>query len=126
MLHLIGKVLLLLIYAISGLGKFIDIRGTYKVVTKANVPFPLIATLAAIIIQLLGVFFLLFSYPSYLSKVFFLPPKYGVIGAILLIIFTIFATYYFHNYLNDASQKWNFYKNIGLIGGLVLLMSDYI
>ena len=44
------------------------------------------------------------------------------IGALLLIIFLIPATLIFHNFLADASQVNAFLKNVGLIGGLLMVV----
>jgi putative oxidoreductase len=45
------------------------------------------------------------------------------IGAILLILFLIPASLFFHNFLRDPGQLNNFLKNLGLIGGLLLVIS---
>ncbi|BCL37081.1 hypothetical protein [Nostoc sp. MS1] len=45
------------------------------------------------------------------------------IGAILLIIFMIPATIVFHNPLADPSQFNNFFKNLSIIGGLLLILA---
>lgn len=44
------------------------------------------------------------------------------IGALLLIIFLIPATLMFHNFLADGEQLNAFLKNVGLIGGLLMVI----
>ncbi|NEQ55140.1 MAG: DoxX family protein [Leptolyngbya sp. SIO3F4] len=44
------------------------------------------------------------------------------IGALLLIIFLIPATLIFHNFLTDGEQLNAFLKNVGLIGGLLMVI----
>lgn len=44
------------------------------------------------------------------------------IGALLLIIFLIPATLIFHNFLADGEQLNAFLKNVGLIGGLLMII----
>lgn len=44
------------------------------------------------------------------------------IGALLLIIFLIPATLIFHNFLADGEQLNAFLKNLGLIGGLLMMI----
>ena len=44
------------------------------------------------------------------------------LGSLLLILFLIPATLVFHNPLADPSQINSFLKNIGLIGGLLMVI----
>ncbi len=44
------------------------------------------------------------------------------IGALLLIIFLLPATLIFHNFLADGEQLNAFLKNLGLIGGLLMVI----
>lgn len=44
------------------------------------------------------------------------------IGALLLIIFLIPATLIFHNFIGDGEQLNAFLKNVGLIGGLLIVI----
>ena len=44
------------------------------------------------------------------------------IGALLLIIFLVPATLIFHNFLADGEQINAFLKNVGLIGGLLMVI----
>ncbi|MEB3269134.1 MAG: DoxX family membrane protein, partial [Leptolyngbya sp.] len=44
------------------------------------------------------------------------------IGALLLIIFLVPTNLLFHNFLMDASQLGQFLKNLGLIGGLLMVI----
>ena len=62
-----------------------------------------------IIFQLLGSLSLLLGYKI-------------KIGALLLILFLIPATLIFHNFVTDGEQLNAFLKNVGLIGGLLMVM----
>ena len=62
-----------------------------------------------IFFQLLGAIFLLLGYQT-------------KIGSILLIVFLIPASLMFHNPIADLSQWNDFLKNIGLIGGLLMVI----
>ncbi|ABW25301.1 DoxX [Acaryochloris marina MBIC11017] len=44
------------------------------------------------------------------------------LGALLLILFLIPATLVFHNFIGDPSQVNAFLKNVGLIGGLLMVI----
>ena len=72
---------------------------------------PLGAVLAAgtVIFQLLGSLSLRLGYKAKL-------------GALLLIIFLIPATLIFHNFIGNPSQLNPFLKNVGLIGGLLMVI----
>lgn len=74
-----------------------------------GLPFPQILLLFTIVFQLLGGISLLLGYQI-------------KTGAILLIIFLIPATLVFHNPLIDGTEINAFLKNIGLIGGLLMMI----
>ena len=44
------------------------------------------------------------------------------LGSVLLILFLIPATLVFHNFLADPNEINSFLKNIGLIGGLLMVI----
>ncbi|MEL6248599.1 MAG: DoxX family protein [Cyanobacteria bacterium J06648_16] len=68
---------------------------------------------------LLAAFTVLFQFLGSLSLILGYKVK---IGAALLIIFLIPATLIFHNFIGDPSQINPFLKNVGLIGGLLMVI----
>lgn len=72
---------------------------------------PLAGLLAAgtILLQVLGALSLILGYKTRL-------------GAVLLIVFLIPASLIFHNFLADGAQLNPFLKNVGLIGGLLMVI----
>jgi putative oxidoreductase len=44
------------------------------------------------------------------------------IGALLLIVFLVPTSIFFHNFLAQPDQLGNFLKNVGLIGGLLMVL----
>ena len=91
--------------AINHIKGFTDFTGFVGSV----LPFPAVFAVGTLAFQLLGVLSLLLGY-----KV--------KSGAWLLILFLIPASVLFHNPFADPSQ-WNpFLKNIGLIGGLLMII----
>lgn len=124
MINLLSKILILALFIFSGISKIFNFKSTYKSVKDKNIPYPILATFLAIIFELLGSFFVFFSSLSS-NVLFFLGPSYGVIGSIMLIIFTGLATFFYHNIFKDFNEKYNFLKNVAIIGGLLLLMKDY-
>ena len=107
-LPLAARICLALIFLKGGISHLIGFTGFAAMIGQT---LPLGGLLAAgtVIFQLVGGLSLLLGY-----KV--------KIGALLLIIFLIPATLIFHNFLADASQVNAFLKNVGLIGGLLMVV----
>ena len=105
---LVGRILLASIFLISGFGKLTDIAGTTAYMASAGLPsslawpaaiFETVAGLAII----LGVFTRLF--------------------ALLLALFCLMTALLFHSNLSDPMQAANFWKNVALAGGFLVLMA---
>lgn len=105
---LVGRILLAAIFLISGIGKMTDIAGTTAYMASAGLPsslvwpaaiFEVIAALAII----LGIFTRLF--------------------ALLLALFCLMTALLFHNDFADPIQAANFWKDIALAGGFLVLMA---
>lgn len=107
-LPLAARVCLALIFLKAGITHLLGFSGFAGMIGGI---LPLGALLAAgtIIFQLAGSVSLLLGY-----KV--------KIGALLLIVFLIPATLLFHNFIVDAVQINAFLKNLGLIGGLLMVI----
>ena len=106
--QLIGRILLSGIFIQSAIRKIINSDGTIKFMAQYNLPgFLLIPT---IIVLLVGGVSILIGYKAR-------------IGAWLLIGFLIPATLIFHTDFTDFDEKISFFKNLGLIGGLLFITS---
>ena len=103
---LAARVCLCLIFIKAGISHIIGYGSTVQMMTDQGLPIPDILLIFTILFQLLGGFSLLLGY-----KV--------KIGSILLIAFLIPATLVFHNPVSDIN---GFFKNIGLIGGLLMVI----
>ena len=88
---------------LTGFGEFI------KVINSQGLPLASLLAAGTVVFQLLGAVFLLIGYKTR-------------IGAILLIVFLIPASLLFHNPIADPSQLNDFLKNLGLIGGLLMVI----
>lgn len=104
-LMLIGRVLISIIFLVSGYGKIVGFAGTVAFVGTA-LPFPTLLTALAIIIEVVGSLMLLIGYKTRLA-------------AAALIVFTTVATLAFHLNLADQAQSVQFMKNLAIIGGLL-------
>jgi len=112
----LGVLLLIAIFVNSMYEKITNINQTYQLIVEKNIPWPKLATGFSIGIQLFAIYFIL-------KKILFNSKhksltKLSIKG---LIIFTVLTIYYFHNIFTDSTQKNHFYKNLSIIGGLLIL-----
>ena len=105
-LPLAARVCLSLIFLKAGISHILGYSSTVSMMTEKGLPIPSILLIFTIIFQLLGSLSLLLGYKVQ-------------IGSILLILFLIPASFAFHNPATDIN---GFLKNIGLIGGLLMVM----
>ena len=105
-LPLAARICLCLIFLKAGISHIIGYSGTVEMMSSQGLPIPSVLLIFTIAFQSLGGLSLLLGY-----KV--------KIGSLLLIVFLIPATLAFHNPVNDIN---GFLKNIGLIGGLLMVM----
>ena len=112
-LALLGRALLALLFIPAGFAKIAGFAGTAAYIASKGVPFPEIAAAAAIVIELGLGLLLLIGWQA----------RWAALG---LAIFTLVITFIFHNYwAMEAAQKMMqqqaFFKNIAVIGGLLLV-----
>ena len=108
-LPLAGRVCLALIFLKAGIGHLLGFSGFVSTIASKGLPIPAVVGVGAIVALLAGAISLILGY-----KV--------KIGAILLIVFLIPTTLIFHPPV--AGQFNDFLKNLGLIGGLLIIMSS--
>lgn len=108
-LPLAARICLCLIFLKAGISHLTGFSGTVSQMAGMGLPIPEVLLIFTIIFQILGGLSLLLGY-----KV--------KIGSILLILFLIPATLVYHNPIGDPSQINGFLKNIGLIGGLLMVI----
>lgn len=108
-LALAARICLSSIFFKAGIDHLIGFSGFVETISSQGLPLAPLLAVGTIVFQLLGAISLLIGYKTN-------------IGSILLIIFLIPATLLFHNPIADPGQ-WNaFLKNIGLIGGLLMVI----
>ena len=106
---LAARICLCLIFLKAGVSHILGFGGTAQMMGQQGLPIPGILLIATIVFQLLGGLSLLLGYQVR-------------IGSILLILFLIPASLVFHNPWLDPSEINSFLKNIGLIGGLLMVI----
>lgn len=115
----VGRLLLATIFLMSALGKKIpDFSGTVAYMQANGVPAPNILLAGAIVFLLAGGVSVVLGFKAR-------------IGASLLAVFLILATYYFHDFWTLAydSQEFQmqmiqFMKNLGLLGAMLMIVAN--
>lgn len=105
---LISRVLISILFIVSGFFKIIAFQSTKGFMASAGFPVAGLFLVLAIIFEIGGGFSLLLGF-------------YSKIGAWALILFTIIATLIFHLNFSDQVQMTSFLKNLAIIGGLLLI-----
>lgn len=106
-INLIGRLLLGLIFVMSGFQKVADPGGTQVFMQAMGITWATtLFYLGAIAIELIGGVSLVLG-------------LWSRFGAVLLVFFMIPTTWIFHSNFGDPSQTIHFLKNLAMIGGLL-------
>ena len=105
-----GRVLLSLIFVMSGAQKLGAHDATVQYIASAGMPMPSLAYIGALVFELGGGLALLVGFQAR-------------IAAIALSIFTLLAAAYFHNNFADQVQMIMFLKNVTIVGGLLQIVA---
>jgi putative oxidoreductase len=111
---LIGRILLVLIFLKSGIGKIENFDAIAQFMAKNGIaPYTNFFLVGAIFFELAGSITVILGY-------------FARFGALLLLLFLIPTTYIFHNVFvaNPSQEVWiNFMKNVGIFGGLLVVLA---
>ncbi len=107
---LIGRILLVVIFLKSGLGKIENFQGTAQMMAGHGMPYAPFFLVGAIFFELVGS----------ITVILGLFARYG---ALLLLIFLIPTTLIFHNIFADPKMMIQFMKNVSMFGGLLILLA---
>lgn len=105
---LIGRILLALIFLMSGVSKIGDFAGTQAYMESYGMPATAVFLVGAIVFEVAGALMIMLGY-------------YARVGAIALIVFLIPATLIFHMDFGDRTQMIMFMKNLSIMGGLLFV-----
>ncbi len=110
---LVGRILLGLLFVLSGFSKIAGFDGTVGYIASKGLPMPSIVAALALVVELGGGLALMFGF--YTRQV-----------AFVLAAFTLLAGIIFHNFWAvDAAMKMNqqihFLKNLSITGGMLVL-----
>jgi len=106
----VGRLLIAALFLISGLGKIAGPALTRGYIASAGLPFPLLAYLVAIFIEVGGGLLLILGYQSR-------------IVASVMAVFTVAAALSFHRNFADQNAMAHFLKNISITGGLLQIVA---
>jgi len=112
---LAGRILLSLMFIISGWGKITGFAGTAGYMASKGMPFPQLLLAGAIVVELGGGLMLLFGWKARLA-------------ALAMFLFIIPTTLIFHNFwaadpAQVQGQTIHFMKNLTIMGGMLYVMA---
>jgi putative oxidoreductase len=110
---LLGRWLLAALFLPAGIAKISGFAGTVGYIASVGLPMPTVAAAIALIVEVLGGLALILGFGTR-------------VAAIVLAIFTLVASFNFHPYWAVAADQQMipfllFYKNIAVVGGLLIL-----
>ena len=115
-LNLVGRLLLALLFLPAGIGKIAGFAGTVGFAASVGMPLPQLGTAIALVIEIVGGSALILGFGTRWA-------------ALALAFFTLVASFFFHNYWAmpadmQMMQKLMFFKNIAVVGGLLVLAAQ--
>ena len=115
-LNLIGRLLIAALFLPAGLAKLAGFDGTVGYIESVGLPLPAVAATVALAVEILGSVALILGFQTRVT-------------ASVLAVFTMVASIFFHAFWAAAPeqafvQQLLFFKNIGVIGGLLVLVSS--
>ncbi|OAH44689.1 LysR family transcriptional regulator [Sphingobium yanoikuyae] len=105
-----GRLLIAILFLLSGLGKLARPTFTIGYIASAHLPFPSFAYGVALLVELGGGILLLLGFRARAT-------------AAVLAAFTVVAALGFHNNFADPNQMIHFLKNIAIAGGLLQVVA---
>lgn len=114
-LALIGRILLAILFIPAGFGKIAGFTGAVGYATAMGLPMAQVGVAIALVIELFGGLALLIGYRTR-------------IAALLLALFTLVASFFFHAYWSlpaeqQMMQQLMFFKNVAITGGLLAFVA---
>ena len=105
---LVGRILIVLIFLISGIGKITDPASAKMYMSSQGMPLVTLFLIGAIVVEIAGAIAVILGYKARLS-------------AVIMFLYMIPVTLIFHNKLSDQIQYIMFLKNIAIMGGLLMI-----
>lgn len=106
----VGRILLAIIFVFSGVGKVLGAEGYLAYIAASGLPFPMLALVVAIVLEIGGGLMLAFGYRTRLA-------------AAVLAAFSVVTAFAFHSAIGDQNQLIHLLKNIAMAGGLLQVVA---
>ena len=107
-LPLLGRILLAAIFVLSGFGKLTAPEGTIAYIASHGLPVPQAAYVVALIVELGG-------------GLAIVAGLFTPLVALVMAVFTLVTAFAFHMPMSDMGQFINFWKNVSMTGGFLML-----
>lgn len=112
-LSLVGRLLMSWLFLPAGIGKVLGFSGTVAYIASVGLPLPAAGAVLALLVEIFGGLALILGYQTR-------------IAAIILAVFTVAASIFFHAYWAVPADKQMvvqllFNKNVAVAGGLLIL-----
>jgi putative oxidoreductase len=110
-----GRILLALIFVLSGFGKITGFEGTVGYIASEGLPLPQLAAIGALLVELVGGILLIVGWQTRWA-------------ATAILLFLIPTTLIFHPFwaveaAQQQMQQINFMKNLAIMGGMLYVMA---
>lgn len=112
---LAGRILLALIFVLSGFGKITGFEGTVGYIASKGLPLPQLAAIGALTIELVGGILLIVGWQA----------RWAATAIFLFLIPTslIFHPFWAVEAAQQEMQQINFMKNLAIMGGMLYVMA---
>ena len=112
---LVGRILIALIFLVSGIGKAMGLAGTAGYIASKGLPMPQVLAAIAAAVEIVGAAMIIFGWKARL-------------GALALLVFLVPVTLLFHPFWAVPAeqaqlQQIMFLKNLGLMGAMLYIMA---
>ncbi|MFQ5994162.1 MAG: DoxX family protein [Acidiferrobacterales bacterium] len=107
---LLGRVLLMMLFIISGVHKITGFEGTAGYMASKGLPMPSVLLIIAAIVELGGALLIVLGW-------------HARWGALAIFLYVIPVTLVFHPFWAVEGQLWAFWKNIALMGAMLYIMA---
>ncbi len=106
----LGRLLLVVVYLVSGVGKIMAPAATQSYIASSGLPAPFLAYLIAVVVEIGGSVLLILGFQT------------RVVASVMA-IYTVATALSFHTDFADQNQMLNFLKNISMTGGLLQVVA---
>jgi putative oxidoreductase len=107
---LLGRILIAVIFILSGFSKLTAPAATAGYIASAGLPLPYAGVALAVIVELIGGILLVIGYQTR-------------IVALIMALFAVATAVFFHSNFADQNMFIHFFKNVAMAGGLLQVVA---